>query len=219
MPSSIREEWVMVYAFDTYELDTRRYELRCAGEAVPLEPLAFKVLTYLVQHRDHAVSKDELIEHLWPDQFMKDWVLVQSVVKARRAIGDNGHEQRYIKTVTGYGYRFMASVEEYDAVCHEAPERSHTPLRSEAYSTTLLRTPAPRQEEGELLLQELPLVGRMQELAMLHRLLGQAAESQGEAVLLVIRLRVPHAALAQRGIQWVNAVSDALQSYAAEPMC
>jgi DNA-binding winged helix-turn-helix (wHTH) protein len=107
---------MMIYVFDNYELDTRLHELRCAGEAVSLEPLAFKVLTYLVQHHNDAVSKNELIEHLWSGQFLSDAVLVQSVVKARRAIGDDGQSQRCIKTIIGHGYRFIAPVEEYDAL-------------------------------------------------------------------------------------------------------
>jgi len=207
----------MIYTFDSYELDTGLYELRHAGEVVPLEPLAFKALTYLIQHRDHAVSKDELIEHLWPGQFMKDWVLVQSVVKARRAIGDNGHEQRGIKTVTGYGYRFIAPVEEREAVGHEAQARAPTPMRPEAHSLMVSRAMAPQQEE-ELWLHELPLAGRVQELAILQRLLGQIEGSQEQVVLLVIRLQVSQTARAKRDTQFVNAALDVLQSYATEPV-
>src|SRR5262245_13539548 len=107
---------IMIYTFDHYELDTRLHELRCAGEAVSLEPRAFQALAYVVQHRDYAISKEELLAHLWPGQYMREWVLIQSVVKARRAIGDNGHAQRYIKTIIGYGYRFIAPVTEHDAM-------------------------------------------------------------------------------------------------------
>jgi hypothetical protein len=143
-------------------------------------------------------------------------VLVQSVVKARRAIGDNGHEQRYIKTVTGYGYRFIAPVEEHQAVSHEAPVRVPIPVWPEAHSMVLPRAMAPRHEEAELVLQELPLASRGQELALLHRLLEQAKDGQERVVLLVLRLPVPPATRAKRSTQLVNAVSHALQSYATE---
>src|ERR1700741_3161279 len=118
-----RERQAMIYAFDDYELDTRLHDLRHAGKPFPLEPQVFKVLVYLVQHRDHAVSKDELFAHLWPDEFVQDWALVRCVVKARQAVGDTGRTQQYIKTVTGYGYRFIAAhlVERDTAVAPPIP--------------------------------------------------------------------------------------------------
>jgi len=192
----------MIYAFDNYELDTRLHELRCASETVALEPLAFKVLTYLVQHRNHAVSKDELIEHLWSGQFMSDAVLVQSVVKARRAIGDNGQAQRCIKTVMGHGYRFIAPVEEYDAVGYAGQARAPIPLWPETYRMM-------RQDENELLLEELPLADQGQALAILHELLGRGEGGQEAVVLLAIRLGVSHAVRAKRG-QCVDAALHAL---------
>lgn len=208
----------MIYIFDDFELDTRLYELRHAGEAVALEPLAFKALVYLVQQRDHAVSKDELIEHLWPGQFMKDWVLVQSVVKARKAIGDNGQEQRCIKTVTGYGYRFIAPVEEYDVVGHEAQPRAPTPMQPEVHKMVLSRDLAPQQGEEALALQELPMAGRVQELAMLRGLFGQVEDDQGEIVVLVIRLGAAQTVPAKRDTQCVKAALHALRSYTTETM-
>ena len=200
----------MIYAFDTYELDTRLHELRHAGEVAPLEPLAFKVLTYLVQHRDHAVSKDELIEHLWPGQFMKDWVLVQSVVKARRAIGDNGHEQRRIKTITGYGYRCIAPVEEREAGGDEAQTRAPILIQPDVHHRGLARTMALWQEE-EAWLQELPLAGRVRDLTMLQRVLGQIDSAQEQVLILVLRLGVAPTTRAKRETQFVNALSHALQ--------
>ena len=62
----------MRYVFGDYSLDTQRYELRRAGEFIPLGPQVFNVLAYLVAHRDRVVSRDELFSRLWPDQFVTD---------------------------------------------------------------------------------------------------------------------------------------------------
>src|SRR5918999_3776386 len=103
----------MIYIFaDDYELDPPRYELRYAGKLVKLEPQVFNVLVYLIQHRDRVVSKDELLEQLWPGRFVSEATLTSRVMAARRAVGDRGREQRLIQTVHGRGYRFIAAVEE-----------------------------------------------------------------------------------------------------------
>jgi class 3 adenylate cyclase/DNA-binding winged helix-turn-helix (wHTH) protein/tetratricopeptide (TPR) repeat protein len=101
-----------VYSFDEWQLDTRLNELRCAGKPLKLEPRVFDVLVYLIEHRDRTVSTKELIEHVWPEQFITDAALARSIVAARRAIGDSGRLQRCIKTLRNRGYRFVAPVEE-----------------------------------------------------------------------------------------------------------
>ena len=100
------------YIFGEWELDTRLYELRHAGKLLKLEPKVFDVLLYLIQHRDRVVSSRDLMEHLWPGQFIGDAALVRCVVAARRAIGDSGRVQRCIQTLRNRGYRFVAAVEE-----------------------------------------------------------------------------------------------------------
>ena len=102
----------MIYAFEDYELDPQRYELHRRGTPCPLEPQGFDVLVYLVQHRDRVVTKQELLEHLWPDQFVSESTLTQRLMIVRKTLGDSGRTQRYIKTIHGRGYRFMVAVEE-----------------------------------------------------------------------------------------------------------
>lgn len=100
----------MRYLFDDFELDTQRYELRQAGSVQPLEPQGFNVLAYLLEHRDRVVSKSELLERLWPNQYVSEATLTQRLVAVRRALGDDGRTQRYIRTVHGRGYRFVAAI-------------------------------------------------------------------------------------------------------------
>ena len=99
-----------IYVFGAYTLDTQRYELRRAGEPLPLEPKVFDVLTYLVQQCDRLVSKDELLEQVWCGANVGEAALVRCIVAARKAIGDRPETPRIIQTVRGRGYRFVAPV-------------------------------------------------------------------------------------------------------------
>jgi DNA-binding winged helix-turn-helix (wHTH) protein len=126
----------MLYTFGEYELDSQRYELRCAGILLKIEPQVFNVLAYLIQHRDRTVTRQELLERLWPEQCISDAVLSYCIMAARKAIGDSGRAQRLIKTVHGRGFRFVAPL----------PERSHAPSRAE----TVTASETPRRAAQQL---------------------------------------------------------------------
>jgi DNA-binding winged helix-turn-helix (wHTH) protein/tetratricopeptide (TPR) repeat protein len=113
----------MRYRFGDCELDDRRYELRRDGVLCHLEPQVFEVLVYLVRNRDRVVTRSELLDEIWGSRFVTDSALASRVKAARRAVGDNGREQRMIRTVHGRGYRFLAPVreEDQDAVGGPAP--------------------------------------------------------------------------------------------------
>ncbi len=102
----------MIYRFDNYELDIDRYELRCAGRAIALEPQVFQLLAYLIAQRHRVVTKSELIDHLWPDHVVTDNTLHQRMTMARRVLSDNSQLQTCIKTIRGQGYRFTMPVVE-----------------------------------------------------------------------------------------------------------
>jgi predicted ATPase/class 3 adenylate cyclase/DNA-binding winged helix-turn-helix (wHTH) protein len=103
----------MIYLFGDYELDTRLYELRQGGQPCPLEPQVFDLLVHLIQHRDRVVTRQELLDHLWPDQLVTDAALTHRLMTARKAVGDSTQTQRVIKTVRSRGYRFVAAVQEH----------------------------------------------------------------------------------------------------------
>ena len=73
----------MRYVFGDYTLDPQRRELCCRGQPVKLQPKAFDLLTYLVVHRDHAATKQELLAHLWPKQYVSDATLSTCIKLAR----------------------------------------------------------------------------------------------------------------------------------------
>jgi DNA-binding winged helix-turn-helix (wHTH) protein len=109
----------MRYGFGDYSLDTHGFELRCAGDLIPLGPQVFDVLAYLVAQRDRVVARDELFAHLWPDQFVTDDALGRCIRETRHALADRPEAPRYIMTRRGRGYRFIAPVQEQP---HGPPE-------------------------------------------------------------------------------------------------
>jgi DNA-binding winged helix-turn-helix (wHTH) protein len=128
----------MLYVFDDCILDIQCCVLCRAGQPVRLRPKAFQVLHYLLRHRDRVVAKHELAAHLWPDQFISDAVLESTVRAVRRALGDDSHTQGYIQTLRGYGYRFVATVEERAAAGPGAP----SPLRGAPHASGVYAMPA-----------------------------------------------------------------------------
>src|SRR5438270_3817378 len=98
------------YSFGVCDLDTDIFELRRAGVPVPIEPQVFNVLAYLIEHRDRVVSKNEILDNVWGDRFVSESALTTRIKACRRAIGDDGQQQRMIKTLHGRGYRFVANV-------------------------------------------------------------------------------------------------------------
>ena len=103
----------MRYTLGDYTLDTQRYELCRAGIPLQLQPKVFDLLAYLIQHRDRVVTRQDLFDALWPEQFVSEDALEWIIAEARRAVGDSGRAQRVIKTIRGRGYRFVAPIEEH----------------------------------------------------------------------------------------------------------
>src|SRR3989442_9303366 len=114
------------YNFDCFRVDPTECVLLRDGKPVSLSPKVFDTLLALVEHSGHIVSKDELVEIVWPDVYVEENNLTQYVAAARRALGDNRQEQKYIETVPKRGYRFASSVkvvtEESDEVLIEEQE-------------------------------------------------------------------------------------------------
>src|SRR3954465_15572364 len=98
------------YSFGVCDLDTDLFELRRAGTPVPIEPQVFNVLAFLIEHRDRVVSKNEVLDNVWGARFVSESALTTRIKAARRAIGDDGQQQRLIKTLHGRGYRFVEDV-------------------------------------------------------------------------------------------------------------
>ncbi|TGD74354.1 transcriptional regulator [Mangrovimicrobium sediminis] len=111
----------MIYAFDEFELDLARAELRRAGQLCAIEPQVFALIALLVEHRDRLVSRDEILDRVWDGRVVSDSALTSRIKSARRVLGDDGKAQRFIKTVHGKGLRFVASARVLQARIADAP--------------------------------------------------------------------------------------------------
>ena len=100
----------MRYRFGDYELNTETQELSRAGQLIPLTPKAYAVLAHLIANRDRLVSKDELLDELWPDTYVDDSAVKRNIMAVRRAIGGSSANE-HIKTQRARGYRFATPVQ------------------------------------------------------------------------------------------------------------
>jgi DNA-binding winged helix-turn-helix (wHTH) protein/tetratricopeptide (TPR) repeat protein len=142
----------MIYAFGDYTLDLQRYELRHAGILCQIEPQALDLLIYLLQHRDRVVTKQELLEHLWPERYVGPGILTQRLMMVRKTIGDSGRAQHCIKTLHGRGYRFVATVTVYATTPGNEgwPTLADTVIPSSPRDAPLASEPASRPETSPL---------------------------------------------------------------------
>jgi TolB-like protein/Tfp pilus assembly protein PilF len=102
----------LLFSFDNCSLDTDRRELRHEGEFRPVEPQVFDLLEFLIRNRDRMVSRDDLLAAVWNGRIVSESTLASRINAARTAIGDNGEDQRLIRTVLRKGIRFVGAVRE-----------------------------------------------------------------------------------------------------------
>jgi TolB-like protein/DNA-binding winged helix-turn-helix (wHTH) protein/Tfp pilus assembly protein PilF len=172
-----------LYEFDEFRLDVQRRALLRRQDLVALTPKAFDTLVVLVQNGGQLMTKDELMKAVWPDTFVEESNLTQTVFLLRKALEEAGGCQRYIVTIPGQGYRFVANVKEVSGNGHPvaaAPGASQhsivlpTPEKSSPRGWPSLfiiavvlvaalaawfkwsRTPTPRPPNGRMMLAVLP---------------------------------------------------------------
>ena len=104
----------MIYRFDSCELDAGQITLHRGGTLVHVEPQVFDLLHCLIERRGQMVGKEELLDIVWGSRFVSESALTSRIKSARRAVGDDGTQQRIIRTVHGKGYQFVAAVTESD---------------------------------------------------------------------------------------------------------
>src|ERR1700721_1349152 len=103
---------VLLYRFDDFVLDSTRRELRRGDSLVAVEAQVFDVLQFLIRARERVVSRDDLLAAVWDGRIVSEATLSSRVNSARAAIGDNGKEQRLIRTLPRKGVRFIGTVQE-----------------------------------------------------------------------------------------------------------
>lgn len=106
---------VIKYRFAEFEIDLSQQELRRLGEPVHIEPQVFDLIVHLARNHDRIVSKDELIETIWNGRIISEAALSSRINGARRALGDNGTDQVFIRTLHKRGFRFVGHVQAISA--------------------------------------------------------------------------------------------------------
>src|SRR5687768_14109868 len=100
------------YKFGDFEVDRLRRVLRRDGEPIALNPKAFDLLLELIDNRGEIVTKDVLLERVWPGQFVEENNLTVQVSALRKAFGEKKGENRFIVTVSGNGYKFVGGADD-----------------------------------------------------------------------------------------------------------
>jgi len=100
----------MIYKFDEFTLDIERLELLNVDKAVKVEPQVFDLLKLLVTSNGRMVPREEVFTAIWGDRIVSDTALSSRIKDARKALGDDGKTQRFIKTIQGRGLQFVAPV-------------------------------------------------------------------------------------------------------------
>jgi TolB-like protein/tetratricopeptide (TPR) repeat protein len=129
------------FVFKDCVLDPERRELTRGSEPIAVGPQVFDLLLYLVQNREHVVSKDSLLDAVWGGRIVSESTLTSHINAVRKAIGDSGDEQHLVKTVPRKGFRFVGDVREAKNSKGLAPPGDIGPTKSEESSTPALTLP------------------------------------------------------------------------------
>src|SRR5574341_1082504 len=108
---AVREERHL-YEFGPFRVDVSERLLLRGGDPVAVTPKVFELLVLLIRNRGHALSKDELMNELWPDTIVEENNLTVNMSALRKVLHDDSSSPQYIETVPRRGYRFVAEVKE-----------------------------------------------------------------------------------------------------------
>jgi DNA-binding winged helix-turn-helix (wHTH) protein/TolB-like protein/Tfp pilus assembly protein PilF len=134
----MRQPAKQFYEFGPFRLDPVERLLYRDGEVVTLTAKIFDILLVFVQNSGRTLEKEEMMRQVWPDQFVEEGNLTRNVSTLRKALGESRDDHRYIVTIPGRGYRFVADVRETQAEDAKPPgakgDRSdvRTPVRRTA---------------------------------------------------------------------------------------
>lgn len=130
------------FRFLDFELDGIRRVLLQNGEQVALNPKAFDVLLTLVESRGEVLSKDVLLERVWPGQFVEEGNLKVHISSLRKIFRESKNDHRFIVTVPGRGYSFVAEV--------DAPTNGDIVIEQHRYSRFLIDEADKKESDVEI---------------------------------------------------------------------
>lgn len=138
------------------------------SQAIPLRPKAFAVLRYLIEHRGTLVTKQQLLNDVWPEAFVGEAVLKDCIRQLRHALNDDSKSPKFIETSHRRGYRFIAPL-----VTVSATQRPEEPSATGPY------TPSPNTPSASN-----TLLGRELALAQLHNWLGETLRGSTRVIFV-----------------------------------
>jgi DNA-binding winged helix-turn-helix (wHTH) protein len=150
----------VIFAFDEFELDAERLELRRSGAPLKVDALVLRLLVALVRNPGQLVSKDELVDDVWEGRAVADNVLTVSMARLRKTLGHARGAREFVINVYGRGYRFVRPVIARTAPANLAPAPPHVASAAA------------------------PFVGRERVLSRLHDALGEAIAGRGRVCAL-----------------------------------
>src|SRR6476469_5156439 len=105
------EEKSTTYCFGDFTVDPHRRVMLREGDSVQLSSKAFDLLLALLESEGRELSKDELMNRIWADQIVEDANLTVAMAHLRKALGEKASDHRFIVTIPGRGYRFVAKLQ------------------------------------------------------------------------------------------------------------
>src|SRR5215469_13713224 len=123
-----------------FELDLRAYQLRRAGRVLKLEPIPMELLLFLVERRGELVTRDQIVERIWGKNIFLDTdnSINGAIRKIRQVLKDDPERPRFVETVSGKGYRFIAPVGEPGTQVGQrrTPDFAHPPIPAQGSTGT-----------------------------------------------------------------------------------
>jgi pimeloyl-ACP methyl ester carboxylesterase/DNA-binding winged helix-turn-helix (wHTH) protein len=176
----------MIHRFPTFDIDEEKRELRAGGRVVVLQPRVFDLLVHLAKNRERVVSKDELLESVWPDVTVADGSLQRAVSVARRALAAGGAGNA-IRTFAGRGYRLCGDGQRENVAETNARAAGANSIRAFPIAAPPRREPS--AEEQRLVAAHVDVLARHElfrgarrMIAMLRHLVTEELAGRGDAV-------------------------------------
>jgi Tol biopolymer transport system component/DNA-binding winged helix-turn-helix (wHTH) protein len=201
-----------IYEFSNFRLDAAERVLIRDGEPVALTDKAFDTLVALVEDAGHLLSRNQLMEKIWPEQFVEENNLTQNISMIRRALGEGEGTQKYIETVPRRGYRFVAPVrkaqgETVRVIVHEH-RRANLRIEDEEISddedTGVANPVEPAPAEGFTNTTATTLPAEEQLLASVVAPQGRVAQKRSAVVLWTVILGIAVAGVILGAYQYLQ---------------
>ncbi|MBI4750665.1 MAG: winged helix-turn-helix domain-containing protein [Acidobacteria bacterium] len=133
--SEVHNQETMLFLFGNFQIDLSQQSLAYNNDFIPLPPKVFQTLLILVQNNQKLVTRDEIINYIWPNTFVEDHNLNANISTLRRILNDRVPGVKFIETVPKRGYRFVADVQVVHSTVARVERAVEPDLLASAQST------------------------------------------------------------------------------------